>query len=709
MDLFSLTFIICILCIILLLSLRYLSLLRWFSGQAYVLSKKQESFNILEVLELFKNAKPFPVSYQKGWKIHSFIHGHRVWFHFLTFSRASHSTQSLASNNGASSAPCIKVFATFDRIRASTQSLLQLIKDSSLSCEWKPGVIAARSVHELPSSEVNGRSKGMTSLPVLNDFVRIERVKPSRYYWPWQRNNSANIFTHTVIEDYKRYWHREDNGCSWLLQMNEEDQSLVFFLIQPVEDPDHSLLTVVTWSAPQSTPIIPADESPSVLLSSLSEYIQLRRVKMTPLIHISLPHHLSTTTSPIKIAEKPSAAGPAQQQGSLISRFRQFVDKRSSGNTNKDLTLKPDDSDMIRRSSSILHYRSSSGGLLARSGLASDQPQVIQEENESDSQDSEQSPGDSIQAQAAEKGERGGDKGEGDKEEEAGGGDGKRGELRRAFSEGAARHSPSLQAEVLLPNSEASEKQIARYRTMINQAAADVMAEALRASNIDLETTASVQAEVSSGWIYMSFENNIVILKKVPPHGCTVQSYIGKGFILAPPKIVWDAVRNPRTRFTYDDTLKKVDIVDQVAPGIKIVYLYQEVQQLLRKESCDLCCLQGERVEGSKFVLAYTSLEHPKVPPIEGVMRGKMVSSGWIIEPVHKDKKLYSLVTYLMQVDYGAAKPPSSERLPFEDMMSRHPMSISYLQQYLKPAVQLARRKFMLSCTNKKKSNTTRE
>ena len=69
----------------------------------------------------------------------------------------------------------------------------------------------------------------------------------------------------------------------------------------------------------------------------------------------------------------------------------------------------------------------------------------------------------------------------------------------------------------------------------------------------------------------------------------------------------------------------------------------------------------------------------------------QMLSSGWIVEPVHKEKKLYSLVTYLMQVDYGSAR--GSDRLPFEDMMSRHPMSISYLQQYLKPAVQLARRK----------------
>lgn len=52
--------------------------------------------------------QPFPVGYQKGWKINSFIHGHRVWFHFLTFTQSP-------------TAPCIKVYAAFDKINASAQ------------------------------------------------------------------------------------------------------------------------------------------------------------------------------------------------------------------------------------------------------------------------------------------------------------------------------------------------------------------------------------------------------------------------------------------------------------------------------------------------------------------------------------------------------------------------------------------------------------
>lgn len=38
--------------------------------------------------------------------------------------------------------------------------------------------------------------------------------------------------------------------------------------------------------------------------------------------------------------------------------------------------------------------------------------------------------------------------------------------------------------------------------------------------------------------------------------GSWIFSYIGKGIIQASPQAVMDAVKNPRTRYTYDDSLK---------------------------------------------------------------------------------------------------------------------------------------------------------
>ena len=83
------------------------------------------------------SGQPFPVSYQKGWKIHSYMHGHRVWFHFLTFTRAPSGTAG-GAHSGAHSAPCIRVFATFDRVRASSQ-----VCTATLWCHWPSSLSAS--------------------------------------------------------------------------------------------------------------------------------------------------------------------------------------------------------------------------------------------------------------------------------------------------------------------------------------------------------------------------------------------------------------------------------------------------------------------------------------------------------------------------------------------------------------------------------------
>ncbi|KAH9512463.1 hypothetical protein Btru_038475 [Bulinus truncatus] len=199
-----------ILCVIIAFAFKYLSLLRWISGQAYVLSKKKENLSILEVLDLFKNVKPFPISCQKGWKIDSFSHGHRIWFNFLTF---PHNLN----------APFIKVYAAFDRVKSSSQGFLQVLKDISQSCEWKPGVDCIK--EELLLNDSQSRF-GLESFD------------------SWYTENVVS----TVSVEFKRFWHREDNGVCWLLQMNEALQTCEFYLMQPVQEIDHCLVSIVTWS-----------------------------------------------------------------------------------------------------------------------------------------------------------------------------------------------------------------------------------------------------------------------------------------------------------------------------------------------------------------------------------------------------------------------------------------------------------------------------
>ncbi|WAR19833.1 STAR9-like protein [Mya arenaria] len=166
----------------------------------------------------------------------------------------------------------------------------------------------------------------------------------------------------------------------------------------------------------------------------------------------------------------------------------------------------------------------------------------------------------------------------------------------------------------------------------------------------------------------------------------TTVVYLGKGVIQAKPQSVWNAIRNPRTKFAYDDSLKKVDVIEKVSDNIKIVYYYHEVLQLFKTECYDMVVAQSERVDrGDKYILAMQSADSQSntVATPSNTSRVKVLPSGWIIEPVNKDRKVYSMVTYIMQIEQ-ADSPLGADRTPFEDFIAKQPLGIAYLRQYLK-------------------------
>ncbi|XP_076100124.1 uncharacterized protein LOC143069394 [Mytilus galloprovincialis] len=228
-----------------------------------------------------------------------------------------------------------------------------------------------------------------------------------------------------------------------------------------------------------------------------------------------------------------------------------------------------------------------------------------------------------------------------------------------------------------------------RYITLANQSAADLLVEYFQVSNIDLKKPVSQQTAISGGWGFCGLENDVVILKKTPADGSNIFSYMGKGLIHASPQTVLETVKNPRTKFTYDETLKKVDVLNDVTKKIKIVYFYHEVINMFKKSCYDFCVLQTERQDGDKFVLANSSIEN-RLPIPVGVQRAQMLPSGWVIEPVQKEKKMYSMVTYIIQVDFGTAKS-SMDKPPVDELVSKQALSIAFLRQFLKPAKWISR------------------
>ncbi|XP_046369980.2 uncharacterized protein LOC124144554 isoform X1 [Haliotis rufescens] len=671
MELLYLSTFATIFCTIFVFSLKYLSLLRWISGRAYVLRQNQEKVTAEEVLDLIKNAKPFPVSCQKGWKIHCYVHDHRLWFHFLT----------IPNSNTAS----LKVFAVFSKLRASSQSVLQLLKDVSMTCEWKPGVVATSYVRDVSSHDVPVKSKGVPPMPVKQDVVREERVcqRPSRPFDAWWQPN----ITQTTTEEYRRLWHREDNGCCWLLQMNEKRQAWTFFLAQPVEgwfEVDQSLVTIVTWSSGNDGN--ESGEMAAATLGSLREFLHLRKMQATPLLTLSLPRDISApsfTSSTPKSDEK-ELKTEGKKSHKLITKFKSFIEKTAQSNNASKVEAQKEE---IKKYSSILKFGSSASEKVETEVVGNT---VCPEETpQGDQAGSEEILQDCVSdKKTVENGKQ---------------------PLQRSVSDSAAlrqvarRKNSQTQniPEVVMEQAcESTDPALlSKYKTLASQAAAELLAQVLKASNIELDKGAEEQFSTAGGWMFYGFESDVVILKRLFKAGSHVQSYLGKGVVEAPPQTVWEALRNPRTRFTYDESLKKVDILQTISENLRIVYLYHEVHQILKKESCDFCIVQSERIEGEKHILVYQSVDWATTPPRGDTVRATLLPSGWIIEPVQKDKKIHSMVTYLMQIDCGAPKP-TSEKMPFEDMVTKQPLSITFLQQYLQPAVMLARRQSLPSLTN---------
>lgn len=218
------------------------------------------------------------------------------------------------------------------------------------------------------------------------------------------------------------------------------------------------------------------------------------------------------------------------------------------------------------------------------------------------------------------------------------------------------------------------------YRTLGSQAAANLLGEVLLASKVEISMSEELSELVSREreWSYQSIEKDVVILRKVNP-GEKINSFLGKGMIKVKPPTVWQAVRNHMTRHVYDKMLKKTKLLRQVDDQTKIIYLHHETTQCFVKQSRDFVVLAAERVEPERYVLAATSVDMPELPPTKEIIRGTIYSSGWIIEPVLQNGQLYSMVSYLSQVDFGGAVPARLLNL----VARRQPLCIAYLREYL--------------------------
>ena len=115
-----------------------------------------------------------------------------------------------------------------------------------------------------------------------------------------------------------------------------------------------------------------------------------------------------------------------------------------------------------------------------------------------------------------------------------------------------------------------------------------------------------------------------------------VHSFMGRGIIALPPAQLFKVVANYQAQALYDQTIEDLRLVQELSHGRCVYHAFHAADTFFAKRTRDCCCIHipyEDAVTGT-FVVASHSVEHPLCPPIKGVARMRVHSSGWVIQPL---------------------------------------------------------------------------
>lgn len=459
-----------------------------------------------------------------------------------------------------------------------------------------------------------------------------------------------------------RSWKMEGDTSSWMFSRTmfkgkgcTLDELWSYSLAQPAaEDANKSIMHHITCSISSRKDSV-LSETPALRLAALKQYFELKRLKVNPLCHSSL-HHLTSHTRYLESKELTHSKGAcASDKYSVEENFAPAFSNLELSKSSRDAG-----SPMRQGLNASWPAEGRKGRTVSLSAWqdhsSSDDAGFYSERREVPHR---------SRRQRVKKTMSGGGGGEEWKRDSL---ERKTVSLDRHTSE---RPSGDVEDSGVVDN-------LSDYLTIGDKGVELVLEESMRAATINVNATEDDQKQQTGGWSFHCLEKDVVILKK--PKKGQYYSFIGKGIIKATPQTVFKAIRNPRTRFTYDTMLKKMNILKTFSEDLCVYRMVHEVPQLLKKESRDFCVLQVCKTEGERHIVSFRSIEWRDCPEGDSMVRGHILPSGWVVEPVGDKQNQYSMVTYVAQVALCGKEVPSA----FNQFLSvRVPLSVAYLRLFL--------------------------
>ncbi|ELU12867.1 hypothetical protein CAPTEDRAFT_198663 [Capitella teleta] len=651
-------------------------------------SRKEQRLTAGDVLQLLNEIKHIRLDAGKRWKLHEIIGEHRVWSSLLGIDDES---------SGLLTAP-ILLYGCFHRVKASTQDVLTTLSSTSKYAEWDPDFGDVRIISPAQESKIDGTVKSQQTSPVKHDIISARSHFVANRIIQWLNAVSSFLQGVPFVQRRKTVYRGRDGPARAPYKMTALANSLLHQKLK--------CAPLLTLTLPSTNPTEDATQPVSSELTDSGQASDNEKFEAKL--------ELKTTKS----------------EPSFIQKFKKMVeDKKEQYEREKSLkkrrmeALAAAHKDTVK---DILHH-----SVEAEINPEGKEDEQIDDEEGSVETEEEEDVAMNISTSITSSTE--------DTYKD------KKASIMNLFSKGTKEDvkpvqwsdhvkqrlkkelnkvSKSLERSgemavsvegITLPDDEdkidastplldrkstpkfeiepVSREGIgerhASFKTQAGRIIEDIMVEKSRISQINISLSPEDQAANSGGWIYSSLDKDIVILKKAINEDALspVFSYLGKGIIDCHPQKVFEKLQNPHTRFTYDEQLKKTEVLQDLGNGLKIVYMYHELGQIFKREGHELCVLQCERHRAtqdsglSTYALGMESVYWPELPQNEEVLRSKLLPSGWIVEPITKGDNIQSMVTYVINLETTHGQGVTA----LEELASKQPTAIAALRQYLTP------------------------
>ncbi|XP_069340511.1 stAR-related lipid transfer protein 9 [Eulemur rufifrons] len=187
------------------------------------------------------------------------------------------------------------------------------------------------------------------------------------------------------------------------------------------------------------------------------------------------------------------------------------------------------------------------------------------------------------------------------------------------------------------------------------------------------------RGQAAADWNHQGEEQAVQLYFKV--FSSTRHGFLGAGVVSQPLSHVWAAVSDPTLWPLYHKPIQTARLHQRVTNSINLVYLVCGASLCALKQPRDFCCVCVEAKEGHLSILAAQSVYDTSMPrPSREMVRGEILPSAWILQPVTTEGKEITRVIYLAQVELGA--PGFPPRL-LSSFIKQQPLVIARLASFL--------------------------